>query len=93
MQLQWFRRRCLTSANPRTARPAYRPRLECLEDRITPATVNWIGGSGDWAGVANWRDAVTLANRLPGPSDDAVIDVAGITATHTTGTEIGRAHV
>ena len=48
------------------------------------ATVNWVGGSGDWNTASNWSDGVT--NRLPGAEDDAVIDVAGINVTHQSGT-------
>src|SRR4051812_35445445 len=65
------------------ARPCT-PRLDILEDRIMPALVNWIGGSGDWNTVANWRDDAMVI-RLPGPEDDAVINVAAITVTHSAG--------
>jgi RHS repeat-associated protein len=60
--------------------------LEILEERVLPATVTWIGGSGDWSTVSNWRDDA-MANRLPGPADDAVIDVAGISVTHSAGAD------
>ena len=66
-------------------RDLFHPLLEALEERVLPATVSWIGGSGDWNTAANWRDDA-LVNRLPGPDDDAVIDVAGISVTHTSGT-------
>lgn len=62
-----------------------RPWLEALEDRILLSTVSWTGGSGDWADASHWSDG--SVNRLPGPNDDAVIDVAGITVTHSTGSD------
>ena len=55
--------------------------LEILEDRNLLSTVNWIGGSGDWDTAANWLDATTLTNHVPGPSDNAVINVPGVTVT------------
>jgi hypothetical protein len=55
-----------------------------LEGRALLATITWVGGSGDWDNAANWRDD-QMVNRLPGPADDAVIDVPGITVTHSTG--------
>src|SRR5262245_55650251 len=61
-------------------RKAVRPRLELLEDRTLLSTVSWVGGSGDWATGSNWSNGVG-----PGTNDDAVIDVAGITVTHSSG--------
>jgi hypothetical protein len=60
--------------------------LEALENRIAPATVSWINaGGGDWDTASNWRDDQGI-NRLPGPNDDAVINVAGnVTITHSQG--------
>src|SRR5438132_718667 len=68
------------------SRQRFQPLLEALEDRILLSTVNWIGGSGDWSTVANWRDDA-MVNRLPGPGDDAVINVAGIAVAHATGSD------
>src|SRR5262245_51724871 len=65
----------------------FRPRLEYLEDRTLPSTVNWVGGSGDWSVANNWTDASTLTHHVPTASDDAVINVANITVTHSTGTD------
>jgi hypothetical protein len=61
------------------------PRLEVLEDRITPNTVNWVGGNGDWDTAGNWLDVTTQTNHLPTASDDAVINVPAITVTHSQG--------
>src|SRR4051812_26987529 len=69
---------------PRRKKSIHRPlHFQSLEERLVLATVNWIGGSGDWNTVANWSDGAT--NRLPGAADDAVINVAGITVTHAAG--------
>jgi RHS repeat-associated protein len=69
-------------------RYSFHPLLEALEERVLPALVTWIGGSGDWSTVTNWRnDAMPPVNVLPGPNDDAVIDVPGISVTHSTGSD------
>jgi hypothetical protein len=65
-----------------------RLRLEALEDRTTPSTLNWIGGTGDWSVASNWLDATNMTNHVPTAADDAVVDVAGITVTHSTGTDL-----
>jgi hypothetical protein len=58
-----------------------------MEDRIVPSTVMWVGGSGDWSNSANWLDTSNQTHHVPTATDDAVIDVAGITVTHSTGTD------
>jgi RHS repeat-associated protein len=67
-------------------RRAGRPPLyaETLEGRVLPSTVTWINpAGGDWDTAANWQDDKGV-NRLPGPNDDAVINVAGnVTITHS----------
>src|SRR4051812_45603255 len=61
----------------------YRPGLESLEQRIVPALVQWVGAQdGDWNTPENWDGGA-----VPGPDDDVEINVAGITVTHTDGTE------
>jgi fibronectin-binding autotransporter adhesin len=54
--------------------------MEQLEPRQLLANVFWIGGSGDWVVGANWSNGIG-----PGADDDAVIDVAGASVTHSTG--------
>lgn len=46
--------------------------LDSLEQRIEPAPVNWVGGSGDWTVAANWS-----TNVVPGPGDEVVINTGG----------------
>src|SRR4051812_46875600 len=79
MSIFWFRRRSkrderLADQRPGRAvhRPAFRPTLERLEDRLAPATVSWIGpGSGNWSDAANWS-----RGGVPGPGDNVVINTA-----------------
>ncbi len=62
---------------------AYRPWLEALEELVMPDAVRWINpAGGDWGVAANWD-----AGHVPGPGDDATIDLSGITVTHSTGTD------
>ena len=79
-----------TGRLPRTARRQpgprrcrFRPRVEPLEDIVLLSTVTWINPSGgDWDTASNWQDSNGM-NRLPGPSDDAVINVTGgVAITH-----------
>src|SRR5712692_10167406 len=64
-----------------------RPRLEVLEDRTVPSTVIWIDGSGDWSNNTSWLDTTTQTHHTPTAADNAVIDVAGLTITHSTGSD------
>jgi hypothetical protein len=73
---------------PRPAR--FRPWAEALEDRWLPSTVNWVGGSGSWATASNWLDQTTMTHHVPTASDDAVINVTGITVTHGSGADSVR---
>src|SRR5579859_6073468 len=80
----WWRvwlKRSWRGPRSRTRRAWHHLRLELLENRITPNAVNWIGGSGDWNNGPNWDNGTG-----PGPGDDAVINVAGIIVTHSSGT-------
>src|SRR5262249_20177171 len=87
MSLNWFKRFSrLTVNGPRPSRLQRRAtgerianlRLQRLEDRTVPnnATIYWDGGGNDftWNNAANWSDAVTHLDRLPGPNDDVEID-------------------
>jgi hypothetical protein len=63
-------------------RRPFHPVLECLEDRVLPA-VHWSADAdGFWDDPANWTDDQQV-HRVPGPSDDAVIDRFGSTPTVT----------
>ena len=75
----------LRGRGARVRNKRYRPLLERLEDLTLLATVSWINpAGGDWNNLANWSDGST--NRLPGASDDVVIDMAGsLTITHASG--------
>src|SRR5260370_17945594 len=79
---RYFRR------NPRKKLTYVRPYLEQLEDRTLLSTVNWINpAGGDWDTTSNWVDDQGV-NRLPGPSDNAVIHQPGsITITHSQGND------
>ena len=45
--------------------------------------VRWINpAGGDWSVAANWD-----AGRVPGAGDDAIVDLSGITVTHSRGTD------
>ena len=49
------------------------------------ATINWIGGNGNWSTAANWSTGT-----VPGSSDDAVIAAAGgYTVSITASTNVG----
>jgi hypothetical protein len=57
--------------------------VSALEDRMLLATITWINPSGgDWDTPANWSSGA-----VPGPSDDAVINLPEITVTHSSGTD------
>ncbi|HEV3312010.1 MAG TPA: CARDB domain-containing protein, partial [Chloroflexota bacterium] len=50
-----------------------------MENRLLLATVNWIStSSGNWSDPTNWDSGL-----VPGPTDDAVIDVQGAMPTIT----------
>jgi RHS repeat-associated protein len=70
-----------TSGQPQSQR--FRPRLEVLEDRTLLSTVSWSNPlGGDWNVASNWS-----AGRLPGATDDVVINTAvSGPITYSTGT-------
>ena len=56
-----------------------RPTVNRLEDRTLLTTVSWINpAGGDWDTPSNWS-----SDALPGPTDDVVIALSGITVTHS----------
>jgi len=63
---------------PDRARHSFRPVLEELPSRVLPA-VNWIGlggAPGNWSVADNWLDDATGQRRIPGPNDEARLEVA-----------------
>jgi autotransporter-associated beta strand protein len=67
--------------------PAFRPRLELLEDRLSPAALTWTGlgtGSNHWSDAANWVDQSGQV-RAPNPTgsgDDLVFPVTASQRTN-----------
>src|SRR5437588_12184749 len=59
--------------------------LEFLEDRVAPATVNWVNAAGgDWDTATNWS-----TGSIPGSGDLAVTNLAkpNVTVTHAGGAD------
>jgi Bacterial Ig-like domain (group 3) len=80
------RPRSVRTASP-VFRRGFRPALSQLEQRTLLASVTWINpDGGDWDTPSNWSTGA-----LPGPSDDVVIDISGITVTHSS-TDSDSAH-
>src|SRR5437588_12027995 len=76
------RTRKLRSAHAHT-RPC-RLALEELEDRRLLATFNWVNiSSGNFNTNTNWMNTSTGLPGVPGPTDDAIISVAGINVNST----------
>jgi probable HAF family extracellular repeat protein len=71
-----------SSAQGRRVSPRrFRPLPIRLEERTLLSTVSWINPSGgDWDTPSNWSTGA-----VPGPSDAVVINLPGITVTHTAG--------
>ena len=68
-----------SSRRPARAR-LHIPGVELLEQRTLLSTINWINpSSGDWENPANWD-----LHRLPTSADDVVINMSGVTVTHST---------
>jgi autotransporter-associated beta strand protein len=70
-------RRKAPSRNARKG-PSFRPLLESLEDRTTPALATWTGGgaSSAWTDPGNWA-----ANVAPGPGDDLLFPAGAARAS------------
>ena len=65
--------------------PTYRPRLESLEDRLTPATHTWMGPAGGaWSTPANWNGGIPTTGETGGTivqfgsNSTSVDDIAGL---------------
>ena len=63
----------------------YRPLLELLEDRVTPAIHTWIGlAGGHWSNAANWTGGVPMTGETGGTiiefgsNSTSVDDIAGL---------------
>ena len=67
---------------------AFRPRWEAMEDRTLMATMLWANpAGGDWDVIGNWVNSANSSDHhVPTSADDAQINVAGITVTHTANT-------
>lgn len=75
--LRWRKARWVRAQAKRCPRrKTWRPTLEVLEDRLSPAVVTWDGGGGPadtrWFTPANWDGDV-----LPTAADDVVIELPG----------------
>ena len=59
-----------------------------MEDRTLLATMLWSNAAGgDWGLASNWVNSANATDHhVPTASDDAVIDLSGITVTHTSST-------
>ena len=61
-----------------------RPVIELLEIRQLLSTVDWISPtSGSWDVASNWS-----TGKVPGPADDVIIDVPGVSPTVTIGSNV-----
>ena len=61
------------------ARPRRRPLLEALEERCLLASFHWVNNtSGAFNVAANWQDQGGNPG-VPGPGDDAAVNVNGVT--------------
>ncbi len=64
--------------------------VEQLERRDVPSAVYWTGDAGttNWGDAGNWSAVDPLISNvrsaiLPGPSDNVIIDLAGVTVDHS----------
>src|SRR5271157_847894 len=65
------------------------PNWERMEDRTMLSTMLWANpASGNWDVASNWVNQANPADHhVPIASDDAEINVSGITVTHSAGTD------
>ncbi len=78
-----LRSRATPSVRSRKNPPSrFRPTLELLEDRLTPATLHWTGAAGtNWSTASNW-----LENRAPINGDVLAFDTAATAVQSFTST-------
>ena len=71
----------------RHRRKVFRPDWERMEDRTLLATMLWTNAAGgDWDVASNWVNQANPSDQhVPTASDDAQINLAGITVTHAAG--------
>jgi hypothetical protein len=69
-------------------RRTFLPGWEAMEDRTLLSTMDWINAvGGDWDVASNWVNSTNPSDQhVPTSSDDAVIDISGITVTHSSNT-------
>jgi hypothetical protein len=84
-------RRDQTVVRRNLVRKPFRPILEVLEDRFAPAIIDWTAGTGDHFNVAaDWtvRGSNPPVHRVPGPADDASINLSNDVITFTESHEV-----
>jgi hypothetical protein len=79
--------RSLRTSSP-VPRRAFRPAVSRLEDRTLLATMLWNNaGGGDWDVASNWVNSVNPSDQhVPTSSDDAQINLSGVTVRHASPT-------
>ena len=72
----------------RSSRRNFVPHLGLLEERTLLATMVWNNSAGgDWDVASNWVNTTNPSDEhVPTSSDDAVIDLSGITVAHSSNT-------
>jgi autotransporter-associated beta strand protein len=77
MTVNWFRSRAQRKASRPGRKARVTPRLEMLEDRLAPATHNWIGpDNGNWNNNSHWMvlDGLDAGKKLaPNSPDDVLV--------------------
>src|SRR5262249_38859761 len=85
-----FRRSSLVSRRL-AGRCSFRPMVEALEGRLTPATIHWnTNADGNFFDAANWNVDGTnpVQHRVPAAGDDAVIGYGSITVSAASGISV-----